>query len=407
MKITSKRLLNILFSLFIASTILMSASYIGKSLQLVFIIISFLFSIKKFQFSKYNLLEWIFVLYVFAQTFLGIAVLPDHTLDMAITLTYVALFSLAFYNYVFYIGDLHEVSKVYANATIISFIIAILLYHDSLASFRLSASSNISLGGFVILGGSSSTALAMQAALPAFFISLFPPDGNKKKANIYILIFLAFAILTGTRKVLILFLYILFFVNEMLKKETRNFKLLKSFLAIIVAVAVSYFALMNIPILYNTIGHRLENAILYFQLGQSDEASIRGRERMLREALVLFNEKKILGWGMDYYKYGKNLSLGYYCHNNFLEILSGGGILAFILYYARYLYLLLRLKKRFLKNKLDKAHGIVLMGMLILMTILEYWQVTYFYRYILIAQVFMLAIVNYKGEIEYSKGERV
>lgn len=394
MVINEKKLLNILFSLFVLSTMIMSSSVIGKAFQLLFVGMSLLLTIRRtLKITKYNIFEWAFVLYVLIQVISGIAELPDHTLDMAVTLIYAALFSIAFYNYASFINDPYEIVKVYANTTIIAFFIAIIVYNNSLLSFRLSTSSLITFGGVTLFGGSSSTALAMQAAIPAFFVALFPPDKSRKKANAYIVLLLFFALITGTRKVLVIFAYVLFFVNELLKGEQRNFKLLKAMFITLIALLVCYAALMNIPPLYNLIGYRVEDAVIYYLQGESDEASIRGRERMLREALNLYKERKIFGWGMDYYKYGENTTLGYYSHNNFLEMLSGGGIVGFFIYYARYIYLAFKI----IRSKGERNSKIALLGMLIIMTILEYWQVTYFYRYIIITQVLMLYIIEYKG----------
>lgn len=394
MKISYRKLLDISFSLAVFSMIIMGTSVIGKGFQILFIILSLLgIFYKIFYFTGYQFIEFLFVIYVLLQVLCGIAELPSTTLQMFSTVLYVTLFTWSTFNYVVYRKDIYTVAKLYAQASAIAFVVTIVLYFNTLLNFRLSASSDITIGGFVLFGGSSSTALALQAMLPMFFIILFPPKGERKKAYPYIIFFSLVAIFTGTRKTLVLIVYSVFFVNELMKEKKSNFKILKILILIAVLGSAAYLMLINIPTLYSFIGYRIEAAVSYYLLSGEGDSSITVRNRMVESAINLFNERRLFGWGMDYFKGSKQSSLGYYAHNNYLEMLSGGGVVGFVIYYLRYIYLLIVLIKSSFKSSKYRNVWISCTGFVITMLVLEYWQVTYLYRYIMIYPAMIIGII--------------
>lgn len=394
-------IIDFFFFLFVISTILMGNSYIGKLFQLFFVLLTLIYLIRNMKIQLYHIFEWIFIAYVFIQVVAGIAEVPSATMSMGTTLIYTGLFSLGTYNYFVYSGnDINKLVNIYVVSSVVGLsLVTILFFNTIISPTGLDASSNISLGSIVIFGGSSSTSLAMQAVIPAFIVILFSKE-NRKRALNYFFFFLFIALLTGTRKILILFAYILLVEFTLVKPGVKNFKLLKILFLALVGTIIGYFTIMKIPILYEIIGYRIQNTIMYYQTGTNDDASMIVRNRMIEESYNLFQQKKLLGWGMDYYKYSGLSDLGYYSHNNFLELLAGGGIIGFVLYYMKYLYLFLAMIKKSIHVKTDRYYWVACLGFMILMTIIEFWQVTYFYRYIVIYQVFLLAIIgrNYSWE---------
>lgn len=405
MKISYKKLLDISFFLAVFSMIIMGTSVIGKTCQILFIAVNLLGAMKKKAwFTWYQCLEFLFAIYVLLQVLGEIAVMPMETMQMFVTVLYVSLFTWSTFNYVVYRGDLNAVATLYAKASVVAFIVTMILYYNTLFDFRLSASDDITLLGVVIFGGSSATALALQAMLPLFFIVLFPPDGDRKKIYSYMFFFSLVAILTGTRKILILIVYIVFFMNELLKEKKSNFKILRSLLILAIVVPIGYIMLLNISSLYNFIGYRIENAISYYLLYSEGDSSIVVRNRMINSAWELFNERPIWGWGMDYFKGSKQSSLGYYAHNNYLELLSGGGIVGFTIYYLRYFYLFLSLFNAFFKFRKMKNFCVLCIGFIFIMLILEYWQVTYLYRYIMIYPAIIFGALYFQ-KVEFKRDE--
>lgn len=392
-------MIDISFSLFVFSLILMWSTTIGKIIMLCFTILSLFVSVKKFQITMYHVVEGLFVLYVLMQVFTGVAQMPKATLNMAITMIYTTLFSIGMYNYCVLCGDLGGLVRRYANISVIGFIVAIFLYHNTIiTTSRLAIDPYIYIGGIAVFGRSSSVSLAIEAVIPAFFIMLIPPNRNRKKAFEYVLFFALIALLSGTRKVLPIFVFIMVIESELAKSGKRQFKLLRIFIWTIVFIIISYILIMNVPILYNTIGVRIKSAIGFYSIEGALDKSLRVRKRMVDSAVNLYQARPFLGWGMDYYKYSELSELGTYSHNNFLELLSGGGLVGFFLYYLKYILLLKEYFKCLLKSKEQKYKLISCILFIVIMIIIEYWQVTYFYRFIMIYQVILLAIV--KNEVQ-------
>lgn len=53
---------------------------------------------------------------------------------------------------------------------------------------------------------------------------------------------------------------------------------------------------------------------------------------MMETAWKMFSQKPILGWGWN--AFAILAGYGYYCHNNYLEIMVSMGIVGFLIYYA-------------------------------------------------------------------------
>lgn len=400
------QLLDVAFMMFVFSSIVLNASIIGKCLQLLFVIlsVSIFFCKVRIPFPKYNSLLLLFALYVFFQVFFNIAKLEDVTSDMAVTVLYTSLFMIGMFNYIVYEKDLQHIVYLYVKASVFALCVIILLYAGTLGSFRLNANEIISIAG-INFGGSSSTALATSAALPAFFISLFPPKQNRGRAFRYIIFLFLIALLTGTRKTLILFLFTIFYVNEQLKEGGRGFRGFKMCMTLLIGGFLMFLLIMNVPILYDMLGSRIESALLFFNSNDSnDDSSLIVRYRMIDAATELFEMRPLVGWGMDYFKGSDQSNLGYYSHNNFLELLSGGGLIGTVIYYSRYIVLLMLLYKQIKNRQQSSQQRIKWKSCLIfciIMYVLEYWQVTYFYRHILIYQAIILAMVYLNQTYQY------
>lgn len=394
MKISYYKILDIAFSFFVFSSITMSNSPIGKFIQLIFTMTSILFAFfKEKKIKTYHIFELLFILLIASQLIFNISASLEGTLDMLKTMIYMFLFSIGTYNYILYRKNFEHIIKIYTKSTIFSFCVIILLYFDTLLSFRLSAENNIKIGNFVLFGGASSTALSLMATIPMFLISLYPPNGNQKKAFPYIVTLSILSLITGTRKTIIVIMYSIYVLYSLNGKQ-RSFISIKTIIMILVIIVVSIFSVFKIPFLYKTIGTRVERSFDYILTSETTDSSIIVRNRMINQATKLFYQRKWFGWGADYFKSSKQNDLGYYSHNNFLEILVGCGIVGFIIYYAKYLYLIMGFLKFNSTNLKAKKIAKSCLFFIILMTILEWWQVTYFYRYIMIYQIFLLSILE-------------
>ena len=103
-----------------------------------------------------------------------------------------------------------------------------------------------------------------------------------------------------------------------------------------------------------------------------------------------------VGYGLNSFRYFVART---YSHNNFIEILISGGIIAFVLYYANYVITLVLL---YLKTRNKNPIMILMFTVVLVMLFMEYGVVTYysrFYHNILILAIAFLKITgNLQGE---------
>lgn len=399
MKIKYNTILDLLFVLYVFSTIVISKSIMAKIIQIVFVIFIFLLvRIKNIKFTKYNFFDVMFMCFIFCQIIFGIAVLKDSAFNVGVTVFYNVIFSFAILNYFIYRKDMKKISRLYAITTVISLFILALLYYDSILSLRFTTNEVIKLFGVKLFGGHSSTALSMIALIPCFFLNLFYDEKHKKSNIIISIILFTFSILTGTRKTIIVFAFIFLFMMTLKGKNINFSRIIKILGVSIIAFSISFLMIFKISFLYDVIGYRVQNAIVYFNSDEkkTNDSSIIVRNRLIKKAMDLYEDKKMLGWGMNYFQASGQNESNLYTHNNFLEILTGGGIIGFFIYYIKYIIMFIAIVLAYIKNN-NKYVWFCSLIFFSLMIFLEYWQVTYIYRYILIYQVFIVYLL-YKNK---------
>ena len=395
MKIKISTILDVLFVIFVFSSTCMFSTTIGKIIQLASTILILLLTIfLKPKFTFYNILELLFLIYIFLQFYLDIAVMKNVALQSLNTVLYNLIFILAIINYCIYKKDIKSIIKLYTNTVLISFIILAIFNFQTILSYRFNSRNIINLFNIEIIGGHSSTSLAVIAAIPAFFTILLS-DKKELKKNILIAgVLLVFAILTGTRKTLLIFLLTFLVTLPLNNNKISITNMLKILIRLIIIMIPTLFIIFKIPFIYNRIGTRIENVVYSIKNNENiDDASMKDRKRMIIRSEQLYKERPIYGWGMDYFRASKQNNLGYYSHNNFWELLTGGGIVGFVIYYVKYIYLLVITLKIMNKDKEKKTIWFNCFCFIICMTIIEYWQVTYVYRFIIIYQGLLVAMI--------------
>lgn len=164
------------------------------------------------------------------------------------------------------------------------------------------------------------------------------------------------SILMGTRKSLLIFgICVLLFV---LGSAKNPLKLGSRLLMVGGVVVAAYFVLMNVDILYNSIGYRLESLFAFFDGGDADASTV-SRANHIVEALHLFREHPILGAGQDGYRY--TTSILTYSHNNYVELLANLGLVGFSLYYLIYGWVAIRSVRLFKRNMLPLTFVIAIL----------------------------------------------
>ena len=198
----------------------------------------------------------------------------------------------------------------------------------------------------------NANSIGIFSALGSMLSLYFVQKQNNKIINIVLflsfIMFTFLCLLSGSRKGLLLFIML---NGLFLFLLTKN-KLIIS-LVILLSVSILYYLLMNIDILYNIIGKRMQNMIEgFFGLGTS-ENSFNIRQDMIEKGFQFFSQKPILGYGINNFR---NLyDINTYAHNNFIELLVGIGLVGFTVYYIAYAYVLCKLfKTTFIKpNRLS------------------------------------------------------
>lgn len=203
-----------------------------------------------------------------------------------------------------------------------------------------------------IFGGNGPAIILSYVAVITFWLVYTRPDycASKRKIIAYgsIFIFMLISMLMGTKKGIIIFL---FGVSLILILSTKNLKVIVfRLLTIGLIILMVYYAIINIPLLYSSIGYRVE-AMLGFLQGESGDASTRARFAFIQNAWDVFLEHPVLGVGQDGFRY-INAFQHTYSHNNYLELLSNLGLIGALVYYAMPLSIL--------KNALNSARKNVL-----------------------------------------------
>lgn len=112
----------------------------------------------------------------------------------------------------------------------------------------------------------------------------------------------------------------------------------KMLILIVVLLIVFWNVTQKIPIFYTLIGGRIDQFLYTLGIKKSfvnitvDASSTLKRMDMIKKAKQMFLEKPIFGWGIG--AFAKYSGYGYYCHNNYMELLVSGGIIGFIIYYG-------------------------------------------------------------------------
>src|SRR5690625_3963952 len=334
---------------------------------------------KKMYLHSYFFFTLLLIVQSYFFSYNGISIDPQTSLKMTSTITINFVVALAVYNYILLNDNLNKTLFLFANIGLLFTVFITVLSLDTLFIGRLG--TNIS---FIIFGNEviyNANTISIIAGF-SFLIYLYRFIFNKSIITIFLLIWLIIIILlTGSRKGLFLLILgtplLIFLLNP--KKRIRN--VLFGGLCIIVL----YVLIMNITILYNIIGYRME-ALVNIVLGeQVEEASVNTRKIFVERGWDYFLLKPWTGYGLDNFR---NLpgSYGTYSHNNYIELLISGGVFSFIFYYAIRIFVLVKLFINRSNNKINQ----LLFVILLLLLLIEYGLVDYYIRIYIILFVFAL-----------------
>ena len=203
--------------------------------------------------------------------------------------------------------------------------------------------TRIGLGSVGDMWNANDIGLKMCVGLGIALYFFYETDKNYKRL-LYLatcFIFIAIALLTGSRKALIM-IYGIVIIFILIK--SRGLNRVYAILFIVVFSVGLYFLIMNYEPLYNVMGKRVEDMISGLFGGGTDDGSFNDRARFIEYGLRWFGNRPLLGYGIGNFSELSAAQFGEmydtYAHNNFIEILVSGGIVGFVIYYAAYLYVL-------------------------------------------------------------------
>lgn len=154
-----------------------------------------------------------------------------------------------------------------------------------------------------------------------------------------------------------------------------NRRVMNSFLRIILATVVFVIILFFLSRLsiFTGILERMQGLVNLLLGTGTIDASSNLRSELTRLGIELFKTSPIIGIGIDNAKIYSHKN--YYLHNNFAELLSGGGIIGTVLFYSIYIY---PLYKMFKYRKVKGSDYDIVIVLLICHVIMDYGLVSYY-----------------------------
>ncbi len=328
-----------------------------------------LFVMKGAKFSTYNLWLTSFIIISFTSSLWALNF--KLSLGMTLSLLMKSMPLMTVYALVNTEKDFYDILKI---QTISSFITSI--YILCIMDWSMLGKARIGEGSVGELWNANYIGLLL--AMSAFGVFVLLKTRSVKVMKLpYIMLFVIFILIslfTGSRKAVLAIVFSCCFFILLTSKKS---KISNGLIAIVISIVI-FSAVMNIPILYNILGSRIE--MLFDQFGSSSkvDGSTYSRMNMINYGIKWFSKRPVLGHGIDNYQelYLNEFSKSMYSHNNYIELLVGTGILGTIIYYAGYAYILLR---TFGKNYPLVAFGTVVISVI---CIIEFGLVSYFSFYI-------------------------
>lgn len=223
------------------------------------------------------------------------------------------------------IKDDNEVVSLFCNSCIVT-VVLVCLYMIQKESIRL---SNIAFGsnfGTELSGNRNTVASILGVMLiPIAYMFIKAKKAKPILAAVFILA-TGCMLLTGSKKSIIIILII------MLMIFFSDRKLVKYLIFPFILIA-GFYAIFNIPVLYNVIGFRLIDMFAALGFGV---AVTRAQSTIIRNSYIHMGLKSmwnhpLFGGGMNYFQYINNAR--YYSHNNYVELLNNFGLVGTLIYY--------------------------------------------------------------------------
>ncbi|KOA43941.1 hypothetical protein BAAA27673_08210 [Bifidobacterium animalis subsp. lactis ATCC 27673] len=195
----------------------------------------------------------------------------------------------------------------------------------------------------------------------------------------YLALVLFAVIINGSRTGLVVAatgVLIYWFVRE-LQHGVLTFRTLFTFLGLTLAAGLLVVFIMDTNIGYEILGRRIQSLIdiLSGQPSVTNENSYFERERLYELAVQIWQSSPIFGTGMDTYAHYAAISIrDTFSHNDYLQILSGVGLIGFAMYYGQHAYLAVKMVKKVRGPALAFSLTLLVQILLFHMYVVFYYQ---------------------------------
>ena len=171
-------------------------------------------------------------------------------------------------------------------------------------------------------------------------------SGNKFLKLLWIVLSIVMLIvifITGSRKAVFIIIIPILVISMCNLKNNLLLSISLFVLGIIV-----FYVIMEVPFFYDIMGNRIDDLINIIA-DNTDGTEDVSRLVLIRFGLDWFFDNPILGYGMNCFRVLSNQTFifsgrNFYAHNNYIEILVGGGIIGFLFYYSFVFFFLRKLR---------------------------------------------------------------
>lgn len=198
--------------------------------------------------------------------------------------------------------------------------------------------------------------------------------------------------MTQSRKALMILLVgfvMIVFLRNPGSKDAREGMI--KLVLITLAVGLGLYVLLSLP-WFNGVAERMTRLIAALLGGDAADSSSKLRMMMTQIGWEQFLKTPVQGVGMGGAHHVVFARIGHdsYLHNNFIELLAGGGVIGFLLYYAMYFHLFVQFWKY---RKYKNEEYIVCLVIMLLLFVMDYGVVSYYtkLRYVYLLLFFLEA----------------
>ncbi len=349
-------------------------SYGAAIISLLIVVVSATINAGKVQVKLTSLHVWMAVFIAFCYLSSIWAIQPDLAISKGNTILKNVICIVLVYMHFQRMDSVKDLLKV----TMYGGYIVVLL---SVAFFGISSLTDIvASSGRMEAGFLNQNTLGMLAAFTIivniYFIIYY-------KEQVFLIPILALAVIVlaaaGSRKgiiELVAGVLFIFLVKNYQRKAIAN-SIFRIVGVVLLALVVIFF--MSQLSMFDFVNMRLQNVINQLRGSGVTDRSVRSRALLNQIGVQIFKEHPILGIGIDCPRIPARQATGidWYLHNNYLEILAGGGLVGFICYYSIYVLLL----SRFFRFKAERSPEYdICLVLLILQAVLEFAYVAYYSR---------------------------